>query len=76
MATILMVEEALKNAQQVITIADLKRSLPRQVNHNTLKAVLHYLYASGKIEFTPDGVLWTFIPKQQLSEILTKSRRW
>ena len=42
--TILMVEEALKNTNESVTIAELKRKLPRQVNHNTLKVILEYLH--------------------------------
>jgi hypothetical protein len=72
--TVLMVEEVLRDAKQVISIAELKRRLPRQVNHNTLKTILSYLQQSGKITFTPDGVLWTHMP--QLAEILAKGKRW
>ena len=38
--TVLMVEEALKNMENsVITIAELKKILPKQVNHNMLKII-------------------------------------
>lgn len=58
LATILMVEEALKAAGQTISVAELKRRLPRQVNHNTLTAILSYLETSGKIIVSLDGVAW------------------
>ena len=74
--TILMVEEAIKNAKEVISVADLKRSLKRKVNHNTLKVVLSYLQKSGKIEFTPNGVVWIFMSKEDISGILGKGRTW
>ena len=39
--TVLMVEEVLKNMEEsVISIAELKRLLPKQINHNTLKTIL------------------------------------
>lgn len=62
--TVLMVEETIRNAKEVIKIAELKRRLPRQVNHNTLKIILAYLQKNGKIEFTPDGVIWISMPKE------------
>lgn len=74
--TIQMVEEAIKKAKEVITIAELKRKLPRQVNHNTLKVILRYLQESGKIEFTPDGIIWIFLPKEDIASILSKGRTW
>ena len=47
--TVIMVENTLKNMNEsVIKIAELKRRLPRQVNHNTLKVILEYLEKSNK----------------------------
>ena len=57
--TVLMVEGVLKNMNEsVITIAELKRRLPRQVNHNTLKVILEYLEESNKILVTMKGITW------------------
>ncbi len=57
--TVLMVEETLKNMDEsVITIADLKRRLPNQINHNTLKFILEYLEESNKIAVTMKGITW------------------
>ena len=57
--TVLMVENALKNMNDsVITIAELKRKLPKQVNHNTLMVILEYLEQSNKILFTLKGITW------------------
>lgn len=74
--TVLMVESTIRKAKQVITVADLKRRLPRKVNHNTLKLILAYLQQSGKIEFTPDGVVWIFMPREDIAAILSKGRTW
>lgn len=76
LTTIRMVEKALRDAKQTVTIAELKRKLPRQVNHNTLKAILAYLHESGKITYGPEGILWTYIPREELFGILTKAKRW
>ena len=74
--TILMVEETIHKAKQVISIATLKRRLPRKVNHTTLKVILAYLQRSGKIEFTPEGVVWIFMPKEDIAAILNRGRTW
>jgi len=57
--TVIMVENALKNMNgSVIKIAELKRRLPRQVNHNTLKVILEYLEKSNKIAVSLKGITW------------------
>lgn len=59
--TVIMVEETLRNIDEsVITVAELKRRLPRKVNHNKLKAILRYLEESNKIVMTVDGITWIF----------------
>lgn len=74
--TVQMVEETIKEAKEVLSIAELKRRLPRKVNHNTIKVILTYLQKSGKIEFTSDGVVWIFLPKEDIAAILSKGRTW
>ena len=57
--TVLMVEDTLKNINEgAITIAELKRKLPRQVNHNTLKVILEYLEKSSKMAVSLKGIAW------------------
>jgi hypothetical protein len=57
--TVRMVENAIKNSNSsIVTIAEIKRSLPKQVNHNTLMVVLEYLEQSAKIVFTLKGITW------------------
>ena len=57
--TVIMVEKVLKTMDEsVISIAELKRRLPRQVNHNTLIIVLQYLEESNKILTTLKGITW------------------
>ena len=74
--TVQMVEDIIRKAKRVITVAELKRRLPRKVNHNTLKVILAYLQKSGKLEFTPDGMVWIFLPKEDVAAILSKGRTW
>lgn len=57
--TVIMVENALKNMDESVTsIAELKRKLPRQVNHNTLMLILQYLEESNKILVGLKGITW------------------
>ncbi|MDP2750074.1 MAG: hypothetical protein Q8O89_04550 [Nanoarchaeota archaeon] len=66
--TVLMVEETLRKADEVMTIGKLKRILPKQVMHQTLMAVIDYLEYSGKITVHEDKVLWTFKPQSKLKK--------
>ena len=74
--TVLMVEDTIRDAQEVIKISDLKRKLPKKINHYTLKVILAYLQKSGKIDFTPNGVIWVFMPKEDLNLIMKRGRTW
>jgi hypothetical protein len=57
--TVLMVEETLQKAKEsAISVAELKRNLPKQVNHNTLKVILNYLEQSNKIAVSMSGITW------------------
>ncbi len=57
--TVIMVEETLKRMDEsIVKIAELKRRLPKQINHNTLKLILEYLEESNKIAVTMKGLTW------------------
>ena len=67
--TVLMIEETLRKAGEVLTIGKLKRMLPKQVMHQTLMAVIDYLEYSGKIVVHKDKVLWAFKPQSKLKKM-------
>ena len=69
LATVLMVEESLRQAGEVLKIAELKRRLPKQVMHSTLLQILDYLQESGKILITTKGVLWIYRPPAELEKL-------
>ena len=57
--TVMMVENTLRNMNEsVVSIAELKRKLPKQVNHITLMVILEYLEKSNKIGVTLKGITW------------------
>jgi hypothetical protein len=66
--TVLMVEETLQKAEGVLTVAELRRRLPKQVMHQTLITILDYLDFSGKITCHENKILWTYKPKNRLKE--------
>lgn len=67
--TVLMVEETIRKAGELLTIGKLKRLLPKQVMHQTLMAVIDYLEYSGKITVHGDKLLWTFKPQSRLKKM-------
>jgi len=70
--TVLMVEETLKEAKQIVTLAELKRKLPRQVMHTTLLAILDYLQISGKIVIGTKGILWVFAEREEIERLVKR----
>ena len=57
--TVLMVEETMKNMDEsIFTVADLKKKLPKQINHRTLMIILAYLEKSNKIYVSIKGITW------------------
>jgi hypothetical protein len=72
--TIRMVEKALKSTDNsVITVAELKRNLPRQVNHNVLITILEYLEESNKIYVGIKGITWIENNSRKMREALAKA---
>ena len=70
--TVLMVEETLKEAGEIITLAELKRRLPRKIMHQTLIHVLDYLQLGGKIIIGTKGILWIFTERKELDELIKR----
>lgn len=71
--TILMVENVLKKMDEsVVTVAELKRKLPRQVNHNTLMQILAYLEKSNKIAVSIKGITWIHNTNPKLKAMISK----
>lgn len=74
--TILMVERTLsKSNKSIVTIAELKRLLPRKVNHNTLMTILEYLERSNKIAVTLKGITWIYDTNSYVRKIISTGRR-
>lgn len=69
--TVIMVEDTLKNMEDsVMSVAELKRKLPRKVNHSTLMLILQYLEESGKILVGLKGITWIYMPREQIEKLI------
>lgn len=68
--TVLMVEETLKKANELITREELKRRLPKKIMHQTLNIVLEYLEEGGKILDERKGILWIYNPSLKLDKAI------
>ncbi len=69
--TIIMVENSLKkNKDMPLTTAELKKNLPKQIMHATLKVILEYLWKSGKIIYGPRGIQWIYSEPAHLKTML------
>ncbi len=68
--TVLMVEEVLKNANNLMTREQLKKKLPTKIMHQTLNVILEYLEESGKIIDGRKGILWVHNTSQKLDKAI------
>ena len=68
--TVLMVEDALKKSNHLMTREKLKKKLPTQIMHQTLNVILKYLEDSGKILDGRKGILWIYNPSQKLDKAI------
>ena len=70
--TVLMVEETLKNANELLTREELKKKLPKKIMHQTLNIILQYLEEGGKILDGRKGILWIFNPSVKLEKAISE----
>ena len=72
--TVLMVEDFLKkNRDMPMRMSELKKKLPKQIMHQTLKVILQYLWESGKIIYGPKGVQWIYSEPEHIKKMLEGS---
>ena len=68
--TVLMVEDVLKRANNLMTREKLKAKLPTKIMHQTLNVILKYLEDSGKILDGRKGILWIYNPSPKLDKVI------
>lgn len=73
--TVIMVENVLKSMNEsVVSIAELKKMLPNEVNHNTLMVILEYLESSNKIAVSLKGISWIYNENAKLRAAIVKGK--
>jgi hypothetical protein len=70
--TVLMVEETLKGAKELMNREELKKKLPTKIMHQTLNIVLKYLEDSGKVMDGRKGILWIYNPSPKLEKAINE----
>jgi len=73
--TILMVENAIREAKSYPTKKELLESLPKQIQYQTFNRILEYLESSNKIVFDGRRIVWVFPDNPKLKELLESSIR-
>lgn len=69
--TILMVEDFLKAHQDLpLKLSEIKKQLPKQIMHETIKIILEYLWKSGKIIYGSKGIQWIYNEPEHLRKML------
>lgn len=71
--TILMVENAIKEAGSYMTKKELLESLPKQIQYQTFNRILNYLESSNKIMFNSREIIWIFPDNPKLKKLLKTS---
>ena len=69
--SILMVEDAIQNADDYPTRMELWKALPKQMQYQTFKLILDYLERSNKIMFQGDKIIWIFADNKKLNELIS-----
>ena len=61
--TILMVEEAIRDAKEYPSKRQLKMALPKEIMYQTFNLILKYLEESGKIIIKDGRIIWIWNPE-------------
>jgi len=73
--TVIMVEEVIKNSEYgIITIPEIKRKLPRQVNHTTLMKIIDYLDKRNHICIGVKGIAWIKEDNPRIREMIRNAK--
>jgi len=75
MDTVLMVEKALKEAEEYPSRTELWKSLPKRIQYQTFKRVMDYLEAHGSIAFNGRHIVYTAVDNPKLEALMKSSIR-
>lgn len=72
LATVEMIEQGIKKAEDYPTKSALWRLLPKRVMWGTLNVALNYLERSGKILFDDNKIIWISNPELLKKVVIVK----
>ena len=72
--TVLMVEKALKEADEPVSLEELKRGLRKKVMDQTLRLILAYLEDKGSVLIGPRGLSWIENRSSKFMKFIEKSK--
>jgi len=75
LATVMMVEEAILNAEEYMTKTELRNSLPKKIMYQTFNRVLEYLEKSNKICYNESTILWIGSENEDFRKMLESCRK-
>ncbi len=72
--TVLMIEEAIKKAEDYPTRTELWKALPKKAMYQTFKIVIDYLIDSRKVIITKDDkIMWVFADSPKARKLIEES---
>ena len=74
--TVLMVEDAIKDAKNYPTRTELWKGLPKQVQYQTFQVILEYLLESNKVIFTKDNRIMWIASNPKLDKAIKKEKAY
>src|SRR3990170_3671848 len=72
--TVLMVEKTLKEADEPMSLEELKRKMKKKVMDQTLRLILAYLEDKGSILIGPKGISWIENKNSKFLKFIEKSK--
>ena len=73
--TVLMVEKTIQEADEPLSIAELKRRLKTKIMDQTLRIILAYLEDKGSISIGSKGIVWIENNDPKFLKMLEKCKR-
>lgn len=74
--TVMMVEKAIREAEDYPSLRQLWLSLPKKMMYQTFKVIIQYLIESNKIMICDDGkIIWVAIDNKKLKDAIARGIR-
>jgi hypothetical protein len=71
--TVLMVEEILKDAKEPLSRYEILKRSGNKIMRSTLEVIVEYLEKRYMVWDTPKGILWVYVPKNKMKQLMDAS---